>query len=253
MSSRNPEELDPGQPPTGVLRRAARILDVFAAKAGTSPAGLTLTQVVVATGLPQASVHRALEQLVALDWLRREGMEYRLGMRMVELGSVAVDADALRLAALPSLRWLHQQTGCIVQLGVLDGDDVVYLERIGGESLPAIKTRAGSRTPARQSTIGTALLALESAPSVVDLAIVRVRESRIAYKRDGCLEGFACLAAPIGPQGYGRPAAISVFGSARRVDNEQQVRIPLQSAAAAIWQRLNAPATPHPMAEKVRA
>lgn len=253
MNSREPGGHDPGRPPIGVLRRAARILDVFAAEAGTSPAGLTLTQVALVTGLPQASVHRTLEQLVALDWLRREGMRYRLGMRMVELGSAAVNDDALRLAALPSLRWLHQQTGCIVQLGVLDGDDVVYLERIGGESVSAIKTRAGSRMPARQSTIGTALLALASSPCVVDLEVMRVRESRIAYKRDGCLEGFACLAAPIGPQGYGRAAAISVFGPARRVDNEQRVRIPLQSAAAAIWQRLNAPATPRTVAEKARA
>lgn len=253
MSSPIPGEQDSGHPPTGVLRRAALILDVFATRTRTRPGGLNLTQVAVATGLPQASVHRALEQLVALGWLRRDGMEYCLGLRLAELGSAAVHDDALRLAALPSLRWLHHQTGCIVQLGVLDGDEVVYLERIGGESVPAIKTRVGSRTPARRSTIGTALLALDSPPSVVDLEIVRVRESRIAYKRDGCLEGFACLAAPIGPQGRSRAAAVSVFGAAQRVDHDRQVRTSLQSAAATIWQRLNAPAVPPSSGEKARA
>lgn len=235
-----------GHPPTGVLRRAALILDVFAARAGALPAGLTLTQISSATGLPQASVHRALEQLVTLGWLRRDGMEYRLGMRLAELGSAAVGDDDLRLAALPSLRWLHQKTGCVVQLGVLDGDEVEYLERIGGETVPEIRTRVGSRTPARRSTIGTALLALDTSGTSGDPEIVRIRESRLAFQRDGCLQGYSCLAAPIGPQGHARAAAVSVFGVAERVERDRQVRHSLQSAAAAIWHRLNAPAAPRP-------
>lgn len=244
MTSSNLLGQDHGAPPGGVLRRAARILDAFASKTASRPTGLNLTQIVSATGLPLASVHRTLEQLVALGWLRREGMEYRLGMRLAELGSAAVNDDALRLAALPSMRWLHQQTRCVVQLGTLDGDEVVYLERIGGESVPAIKTRVGSRMPARQSTIGAALLALDPEASVVDLDIARVRESRIAYRRDGCLEGFACVAAPIGPHGRGPAAAISVFGTAQRIAGDELVRRGLQTAAAAIWQRLNtAPST----------
>lgn len=253
MSASLPDDQSAGQPPTGLLRRAARILDVFAERTGTSPGGLNLTQVAVATGLPQASVHRALEQLVSLGWLRREGMEYRLGMRLAELGSAAVNNDALRLAALPVLRRLHQQTGCIVQLGVLEGDEVMYLERIGGESVPAIKTRVGSRMPAKRSTIGAALLALDSPPSAVDRDIASVRQSRIVYSRGGCLEGFACLAVPVGPEGRSRAAAISLFGRAQRIDNNRPIRASLQSAAATVWQRLNAPAPRDHVGEKVRA
>lgn len=231
-----------GEPPTGVLRRAALILDVFATRARTPRGGLTLTQIASATGLPQASVHRALEQLVTLGWLRRDGMEYRLGMRLAELGAAAVGDDELRLAALPSLRWLHQMTGCVIHLGVLDGDAVEYLERIGGEDVPEIRSRAGSRHPARRTAIGTALLALESRGPSDDPEIDRIRESRLASRRDGCLPGYACLAAPIGPPGHGRAAAVSVFGVADRVESDRQIRHCLQSAAAAIWQRLNAPA-----------
>ena len=253
MSSALADRQYAGQPPTGILRRAALILDVFAERAGTGPAGLNLTQVAAATGLPPASVHRALEQLVSLGWLHREGMEYRLGMRLAALGSAAVTDEALRLAALPVLRRLHQQTGCVVQLGILEGDEVMYLERIGGESVPAIKSRVGSRIPARRSTIGTALLAQDSSSSAVDREVAEVDRSRIAYRRDGCLEGFACLAAPVGPEGRGRAAAISVFGQARRIEADRHVRPALQSAAAAVWQRLNSPSARHPEGEKVRA
>jgi DNA-binding IclR family transcriptional regulator len=83
--------------------------------------------------LPLSSVHRALEQLVALRWVHRHGKDYRLGMRIIELGSAASQQNVLRRAALPSLHWLHRVTGCIVHLGVLDGDEVVYLEKVGGE------------------------------------------------------------------------------------------------------------------------
>lgn len=243
MMSSNLVELDLGAPPSGVLRRAALILDVFTAKTASRSSGLNLTQIVSATGLPQASVHRTLEQLVTLGWLRREGMQYRLGMRLAELGSAAVDDDALRLAALPSMRWLHQQTRSVVQLATLDGDEVVCLERIGGESVPAIKTRVGSRMPARHSTIGAALLSLEPGGRDTDLDILHVRESRIAYRRDGCLEGFACLAAPIGPAGRSHAAALSVFGVAQQIADDEQVRRWVQTAAAAIWRRLNTTST----------
>lgn len=239
MTSSAMVALDSSAPPGGVLRRAALILDVFAAQTASCSTGRNLTQIVFATGLPQASVHRTLEQLVALGWLSREGMQYRLGMRLAELGSAAVNDDALRLAALPSMRWLHLQTRCVVQLATLDGDEVVYLERVGGESVPAIKTRVGSRIPARQSTIGAALLSLEPGDSAAELDIASVRNSRIAYRRDGCLEGFACIAAPIGPYGRSQAAAISVFGTAQRVADDVQIRRWLQAAAATIWQRLN--------------
>ncbi|ORI11932.1 transcriptional regulator [Rhodococcus sp. 1163] len=232
------------EPPTGVLRRAARILDTFEAQAGGLAGGLNLTQVVAATGLPVSSVHRALEQMVSLRWLHRQGMEYRLGMRLTELGSAAADADALRQAALPSLRWLHHNTGFVVHLGVLDGTDVVYLEKIGGESIPDIQSRVGSRMPAHSSTIGKALLALDRTVDAERSEIDQVRESRIAYARERCIKGFSCVAAPIGPQRWGDAAAISVFGATARVDTDEQLRMSLQAAAADIWRRLNTQRSP---------
>lgn len=96
--------------------------------------------------------------------------------------------------------------------------------------------------PATNSTIGTALLSIDPSPVAADSEVLRVRQSRIAYQRDGCLEGFACLAAPVGPQR--RHDAVSVFGAAHRIDQNDQVRVPLQNAASVIWQRLNARSTP---------
>ncbi|EME23396.1 IclR family transcriptional regulator [Rhodococcus triatomae] len=223
---------------TGSLPRAALILGAF-----TGDRRLNLSQIVAVTGLPRSSVHRALEQLVALRWVHREGMDYQLGMRMIELGAVAAQQNSLRRAALPSLHWLHRQTGCIVHLGVLDGPEVVYLEKVGGELMPAVRSHVGGRLPARSSTIGAALLAVGggSAGGAPDLD--RVRELRVSYGREKCLSGFSCVAVPIGPVDRTESAsALSVFGPVA-VIHDTQVVLSAQTAAARIWRRMTAPAS----------
>ena len=227
------EEGDQMEGPTGSLQRAAVILDVF-----EGADRLNLSQVVAATGLPRTSVHRALEQLVALRWVYREGMDYQLGMRMIELGAAAAQQNALRRAALPSLRRLHQVTGCVVHLGVRDGSEAVYLEKIGGESAPLVRSRVGDRLPIASSTIGKALMAITDAADVDSPEIARIRELRLAYDPERCLKGFSCVAVPIGKIGGTEAAALSVFGPADRV-RDKRMMSSAQTAAAEIWRRID--------------
>ncbi|MEV5647273.1 helix-turn-helix domain-containing protein [Nocardia sp. NPDC052254] len=224
----------PGEVPTGVMQRAALILDAL-----DGVERLTLSQIVVATGLPLSSVHRALEQLVALRWVHRAGKEYQLGMRIIELGSAAAQQNSLRRAALPSLHWLHRVTGCIVHLGVLDGNEAVYLEKIGGELVADIRSRVGSRLPAHTSTIGKALLSVEDSRRDGSPEIGGARELRVVYDDERCMEGFGCVAAPIGQPGHGDPAALSIFGSAARIRADRRIRMSVQTAAAEIGRRMH--------------
>src|ERR1700734_1178223 len=136
--------------PTAVIDRISLVLDAF-----DGPGRLTLAQVVRRTGLPRSSAPRMLERLVQLRWLRRSGRDYELGMRLVQLGSLAVHQDRLGRAARPLLGELHRATGLVVHLAVLDGPDVVYLEKIGDRSIP---TRVGSRQPAHCTAVGKAML-----------------------------------------------------------------------------------------------
>ncbi len=134
-----------GETPSAVIDRISLVLDAF-----DGPGRLTLAQIVRRTGLPRSSAHRMLERLVALRWLRRDGRDYELGMRLVELGgSLALHQDRIHRAAIPLLRDLHRATGLVVHLAVLDGSDVVYLEKIGDHmGGGAIPTRVGGRQPA---------------------------------------------------------------------------------------------------------
>ena len=126
--------------PNSVLDRVSLVLDAF-----DGPGRLTLAQVVRRTGLPRSSAHRMLDRLVQLRWLRRQGRDYELGMRLVELGSLAVHQDRLHAAAMPFLHELHRMTGFVVHLGVLQGNDVVYLEKIGENLGKILPTRVGGR------------------------------------------------------------------------------------------------------------
>ena len=129
--------------PSAVIDRISLVLDAF-----DGPGRLTLAQIVRRTGLPRSSAHRMLERLVQLRWLRRSGRDYELGMRLVELGSLAVHQDRLVRAARPLLGELHRATGLVVHLAVLDGPDVVYLEKVG-DRLIVRDPHPGRRSSAR--------------------------------------------------------------------------------------------------------
>ncbi|MDT5139539.1 MAG: hypothetical protein QOD58_3801, partial [Mycobacterium sp.] len=140
--------------PSAVIDRISLVLDAF-----EGPGRLTLAQIVRRTGLPRSSAHRLLERLVQLRWLRRSGRDYELGMRLVELGSLAVHQDRLVRAAKPLLGELHRATRLVVHLAILGGSDVVYLDKIGDRMIAAIPTRVGGRQPAHCAAVGKAILA----------------------------------------------------------------------------------------------
>src|SRR6201995_385973 len=230
--------------PTAVIDRISLVLDAF-----DGPGRLTLAQIVRRTGLPRSSAHRMLERLVQLRWLRRSGRDYELGMRLVELGSLAVHQDRLVRAASPLLGELHRATGLVVHLPVLDGPDVVYLGKIG----TGLPTRVGGRRPAPCTGVGKAILAYGDAyaDAGVDLRVrktkysistssqlaaelAKVRAHGVAYEREESLLGFGCVAAPIGGPGEA-VAAVSVCGPMNRMMFDQRLAAPVRMTAMGIW------------------
>lgn len=232
--------------PSAVIDRVSLVLDAF-----DGPGRLTLAQIVRRTGLPRSSAHRMLERLVALRWLRRNGRDYELGMRLVELGSLAVHQDRLHRAAIPLLHDLHRATGLVVHLAVRDGSDVLYLEKIGDRMATAIPTRVGGRQPAHCTAVGKAILADNELIDTVDFGsrrtkysigsaaqlnaeLDKVRAHGIAFDREESLPGFGCVAASIGAVGEA-VAAVSVCGPMNRLTFDQRLAAPVRMTAMAIW------------------
>lgn len=218
--------------PSAILERISLVLQAF-----EGPGRLNLAQVVRYTGLPRSSAHRMLERLVGMNWLNREGNEYELGTRLIQLGSTAVYQNSVRRAAAPILHELHRVTGYVVHLGVLDGSDVLYLEKIGGRLAAELPTRVGGRLPAHTSAIGKALLACTPSGNdhLADFTpeLHKVREMGVSYDRHQIAGGISTIAAPIGPAG-GVVAALSICGPIGHLKFDYRHTTPVRLAAGAI-------------------
>jgi DNA-binding IclR family transcriptional regulator len=111
-------------------------------------------------------VHRLLATLVAEGLVEQDPHSggYRLGIVVYELGeAVKVHLD-LHAAAGPVLVQLREQTGESSQVGVLDGDEVVYVDRLESAHSLRLFTETGRRVPAHCTSSGKVLLAHRPEP-----------------------------------------------------------------------------------------
>ena len=135
----DPEREDDGQASTVVGRLEA----ILASFDGRDHA-LGLSEISHRVGLPKSTVHRLANQLCAVGWLERNSGGYRVGLKLLELGSVALQRTGLREAAFKHLHSLALRTGLVVHLGILDHGEVVYLDRVTTTRV-ALPTRVGGR------------------------------------------------------------------------------------------------------------
>lgn len=230
-----------------VLTRIALILDAF-----ETDSVLSLGELTDWTGLPRSTTYRLAEQLLAVGWLDRVRSGYRIGMRMFELGGLAPNATKIRTSAAPWMVQAHEQSRMTVHLGVLDGDEVVYLDKLSPRRVD-VPTRVGGRRPAPSTALGKVMLAFESeghrsevltasahesgpAAEALHLDLRRTQADGVATEASESVHGLACVAAPV--RGLGRAiAAVSITGPAEEFNYRRYAGI-VKAAANGIWQDL---------------
>jgi DNA-binding IclR family transcriptional regulator len=136
--------------------KALLLLEVLARADG--PIGVC--EVATRAGLSKPTAHRLLKTLEEHQFVGRSGMKYRVGNRLFEMCQAARESEwgALRNASWVVLSELFEQTRSTVHLAVLEGVDVLYLEKITGAG-PLLPTRVGDRYPATCTALGKAMLA----------------------------------------------------------------------------------------------
>ena len=145
------------------VRNAARLLKAFR----TREESIGVSELARRLALGKSNVHRLLTTLVAEGLLEQDPHAggYRLGIVMFELGeAVKVHLD-LHAAAGPVLAQLREQTGESSQVGVLDGDEVVYVDRLESAYSLRLFTETGRRVPAHGTSSGKVLLAHLTEPA----------------------------------------------------------------------------------------
>lgn len=139
-----------------VLERATRLLDALAREDEPMP----LKDLAQATGLHTSTTHRILNDLVIGRYVERvDSGLYRLGMRLLELGSLVKVRLNVRTVALEYMRELHKVTGQTVNLALRQGDEIVYVERAWNEYSGMQVVRAiGGHAPLHLTSTGKLFL-----------------------------------------------------------------------------------------------
>jgi IclR family transcriptional regulator, pca regulon regulatory protein len=185
---------------------------------------LGIAEIAEALEMSRPTTHRYASTLVALNYLEQGPMrKYRLGMRAGDTGRSAIGSTALGRLSHDHLADLRNRSACTTSLALLDGSDIVYVDRARSSAQGQIEVTArlgrGSRLPAARTAMGRVLLAYLSEQDQLDAIDVaaeaagpraalserkelmaeleRVREQGWALADQMHVEGQLCVAAPL--------------------------------------------------------
>lgn len=225
------------------VERALSILEAL----GANPEGAGVTRLGKELGLHKSTVHRLLATLAKYGFVEQDEATkcYRLGMRFVSLGLNFLHQLDFRREVLPHLKELAEITGEMTQLGVLERNEVLYLERFQSQEtitvnlglrLPAHCTAEGkvllgylpvnrlqeflATQPLRQFTINTIVN-----PEQLCLHLERVRAQGYAVSAEEFADGLRGVAAPILDLEGKAVAAVGIAGPASRLTLERINRL----------------------------
>lgn len=200
----------------------------------------TLGKMAKSLDLNKTTVHRLASTLVEAGFLSfspREG--YALGTKLLELGYAASQQITLTRVSHDHLRQLSLDTGDTVNLGVLDRDQVHYIDKIPGTRRIEVRCVIGERQPLRHTGLGKALLMDEGEDVLREVflreaaafpryrydlrqwleVMARYRAQGYALDLDENEDHIRCVAAPIRDMGGKIIAAVSVSSIAQYMDD----------------------------------
>ncbi len=201
-------------------------------------------------GMSRSTTHRYVITLVALGYLEQgASRKYRLGLRVTDLGMSALNSTGLREHARPHLEDLRQRTSYTASIGVLDGTEVLYVERARsyrrGQNQVDLGLQAGSRLPAYCTAIGKLLLAylpdsqqrdivaetktVKRGPNTITAKkalraeLEQEREDGFAVEDEELAPGLYAIAAPVRNEGRDVVAAVSLVAPSSAISLEEMV------------------------------
>lgn len=207
---------DDGLPLGTSVGKALAVLDAF--RGGGALLGVS--QIAERAHIPKSTAHRLLSVLVDHGYVDRVDARYQLGRAAFELGNMVSECRPrnLRSVAIPYMTDLYRSYDATVHLAVLDGTDVLYVEKIYGHNGVDVPSQIGGRVPALCTALGKAMLAFSddatvaralsvrvprltvktmTNPSILRSSLIRARETGVAHDNEGSSLGAHCIAAPI--------------------------------------------------------
>lgn len=205
--------------------------------------GGRLTDLAEALDMGPSAVHNHLSTLMEHGYVVKEGEEYRLSLKFLELGGFTRNQVDLFKVAEPEIERLAEQTGELVNLMTEERGMGVYLKRSKGQDALDLDTYAGMRVHLHTTALGKAILAhlpTERLDEIIDFhglpahtektistreeldaTLERVRERGYAIDNGERLKGLRCVAAPVMQDDSTVLGSISVSAPANRLNDRQ--------------------------------
>lgn len=242
------------------VRNAALLLKEF----GRGDRDIGVTEMARRLAIGKSSAHRLLSTLADERLLEQDPVTgaYRLSLTMYELGTAVAAHLDLHDAASPVLDQLRNTTHETVQVAVLDGREVVYVERRESQHALRLMRSVGQRQDAHATSSGKVLLAFlpperldallrgwklarRTPQTITDPTVLRaqletVRNRGWAENIDEAEVGVVSVAAPIRNSRGDVVAAVSAAGPQQRLTGDSLRRLsrPTAEAGLAISRRL---------------
>ena len=203
-------------------------LSVLEALAEMNGAARSIDEVAEIVGLTRSNTHRTLQTLMHAGYVMKDPVfgGYRSSLKMFKLGAAQLNRLDVRKLAPPYMERLAKATGDTIHLSILEGLDVIYIDKI--DSLQPVRaySMVGGRAPAYAVATGKALLAAHGAEYVdrysnllvrhtsativelpaLKMELAKIRKAGYAVNRGEWREGVGGMASVVF-DGFERPVA----------------------------------------------
>lgn len=241
------------------LERGLRLLGLFDARTPELP----LADIARKLAVPRSTAFRLAYTLAHLGFLKRTANGFRIGPKVMSLGFAYLASLDIVDLARPELIALRDVTGASAHLGILDGNEVVYIAQVPSLNQLASRISVGARFPAHAMSMGRLLLSQLSDEDLAELypeptlpaltadtpatladlkrRMADDRERGFVISRGAYERGIIAVAAPIRNDQDEIIAAINISGPAAALDTptlETDVKDRVVTAAIGLSRQL---------------
>ncbi|MBP7278591.1 MAG: IclR family transcriptional regulator [Sedimentibacter sp.] len=241
------------------IDRAVAILDCFSEEKKE----LKLSEISERLGLNKSTVHGIISTLKYHGFISQdeETQKYKLGIRFVQFGDLVINSMNIRNAAVPVIDAVCEKIEETVHVAMLDGLDVVWIEK--RECTKSIKTstKIGARLPAYTTADGKIIICYQNKDKIKNYLPKRIpqytnntitnksefikkleemKKNGYAIDNEEYVEGLKCVAAPIFDHDGKVRFSLSTTGPAFRMNEERikELIVIIKEAANEISQRI---------------
>ncbi len=226
-----------------VLDRCFDILELLA----QSRRPMTLAEITKESEISKSTAYRLLQSLNSRHYVEKDkNNAYSIGVKLFEILSSHINGLELQTEAKPILSTLREELELSVHLGILQGCEVVYIEKLEMYPTTKVYSKVGQRSPAYCSSMGKCLLSCLSGEELEDVLgglvftsythntiqsawelkqhLRMVRRQGWAMDNEEFLMGNRCIGAPVFDYKGDAIASISASGTVAMISDD---RIPI--------------------------